>query len=168
MYQVLFGQMKKQLHQLDAWLAAAAAYAKAKPFDPGIVLASRLAPDQFGFARQVQIACDTAKLASSRLTGKDAPSQPDTEKTLEELAARVRAVVAYLEAVSAADLEGAATRVVTQPRWEGKVMTGADYFLEHAVPNFFFHVTHAYAILRHIGVPIGKRDYLGALTQRLP
>jgi hypothetical protein len=69
---------------------------------------------------------------------------------------------------AAKDFEGAATRVITQPRWEGKVMTGADYFLEHAVPNFFFHATTAYAILRHGGVPIGKRDFLGTLTQRMP
>ena len=81
---------------------------------------------------------------------------------------RVRAVRAYLDGFSAGDFAGAATRVVTQPRWEGKVMTGADYFLEHAVPNFFFHTTHAYAILRHVGVPLGKRHYLGALSLRAP
>jgi hypothetical protein len=125
-----------------------------------------LAPDQFAFARQVQTACDTVKLAASRLTGKEAPSQPDTEQTLDELRARVRSVVAYLDGFSEKDFEGAAARTVTQPRWEGKTMTGADYFLEHALPNFFFHLTHAYAILRHNGVSLGKRDYLGTLTQR--
>ena len=80
----------------------------------------------------------------------------------------MRAVIEYLDGFSEKDFEGAATRVITQPRWEGKVMSGADYFLEHAVPNFFFHVTHAYAILRHNGVVLGKRDYLGPLSQRAP
>ena len=124
-------------------------------------LGIRLAPDQFAFARQVQITCDTAKLAASRLTGKEAPTHADTEKTLDELRARVRSVIAYLDGFSAKDFEGAATRSVTQPRWEGKTMSGGDYFLEHAVPNFYFHLTHVYAILRHNGVSVGKRDYLG-------
>ena len=168
MYYEMFSQKKKMLGQLDKWLDAAAAYAKAKSFDPNVVLGLRLAPDQFAFARQVQAACDTAKLAAARLTGKEAPSHSDTEQTIEELQARVRAVIAYLDGFSAKDFEGAAKRVITQPRWEGKTMTGANYFLEHAVPNFFFHTTHAYAILRHNGVSIGKRDYLGPLTQQAP
>ncbi len=161
-------QMKKMLTQLDKWLDAAAAHAQAKAFDPNIFLGLRLAPDQFAFVRQVQSACDTTKFAVARLTGKEAPSNPDTEQTLDELHARVRSAIAYLDGFSAKDFEGAATRVVTTPRWEGKVMSGADYFLEHAVPNFFFHLTHAFAILRHNGVNVGKRDYLGALTQRTP
>jgi hypothetical protein len=168
MYFEAFGQMKKMLGQLDKWLDAAAALAKEKSFDSNVFLDLRLAPDQFAFVRQVQVACDTAKHAASRLTGKEAPNHPDTEKTLDELHARVRSAIAYLDGFKAADFAGAATRVVTQPRWEGKTMTGADYFLEHALPNFFFHTTHAFAILRHNGVNLGKRDYLGALTQKAP
>jgi len=168
MYYETVCQMKKMLGQLDKWLDAATAFAQAKAFDPNLFLGFRLAPDQFGFARQVQTACDTAKLAASRLSAKEAPTHPDTEATLEELHARVRAVITYLDGFSAKDFEGAASRVVTQPRWEGKVMTGADYFLEHAVPNFFFHLTHSFAILRHNGVNVGKRDYLGALSLRAP
>jgi hypothetical protein len=168
MYHETFRQMHKLLGQLDKWLEATTAFADSKKIEQATVLGYRLAPDQFAFARQVQVACDTAKVAASRLTGKDAPSHPDTEQTIEELSVRVRAVRAYLDGLSADDFAGAATRVVTQPRWEGKVMTGADYFLEHAVPNFFFHTTHAYAILRHLGVPLGKRDYLGAITLRAP
>jgi len=80
----------------------------------------------------------------------------------------VQSVLGYLAGFSAADFEGAATRVVSQPRWEGKVMSGADYFVEHVVPNFFFHATHVYAILRHNGVSLGKRDYLGQLSLREP
>ncbi len=166
MYYETFTQMKKQLGQLDKWLEAAAAYAQSKSFDPNVFVGLRLAPDQFAFARQVQSTCDTAKLAASRLTGKDAPAHPDTEQTLEELRTRVKSVITYLEGFSAKDFEGAATRKVTQPRWEGKWMKGSDYFLQHAVPNFFFHIAHAYAILRHNGVAIGKKDYLGALDMQ--
>lgn len=168
MYFETFTQMKKQLGQLDTWFERAAEHAKAKSFDPDLYLGFRLAPDQFAFARQVQVACDTAKLAASRLTGKDAPKFDDSEKTLADLSARVRATIAYLDGLTAQDFEGAATRTITQPRWEGKTMTGAGYFLQHAVPNFFFHLSQSYAILRHNGVNIGKRDYLGALDLRAP
>lgn len=168
MYFETVSQMKKMLGQLDKWLEKAAAFAQTKKFDPAAFLTFRLAPDQFAFARQVQTACDTAKLVAARLTGKEAPSHPDTEQTLDELRARVQTVITYLEGFSAKDFDGAAARVITQPRWEGKVMSGADYFLEHGLPNFFFHLTHAYAILRHNGVEVGKRDYLGPLSQRVP
>jgi len=163
-----FVQMKKTLGQLDAWLEKAAAFADAKKFDKAVFLDLRLAPDQFPFVRQVQTACDTAKLAASRLSGKEAPKHEDTEKSLDELRTRVRAVITYLDGFTAADFEGAEARVVTQPRWEGKVMSGGDYFLQHALPNFFFHTTHVYAILRHNGVEIGKRDFLGTLSLRQP
>jgi hypothetical protein len=168
MYFETLRQMKKQLVQLDAWLATAATYAGEKKFDPSVFVTCRLAPDQFAFARQVQITCDTAKLAAARLAGKEAPKHDDNEQTLEQLQARVRAVVAYLDGFTAKDFEGAATRVISQPRWEGKTMSGADYFLEHAVPNFYFHLAHTYAILRHNGVPLGKKDFLGALSLKLP
>jgi len=168
MYYSIFGQFKKQLLQMDTWFDAAEAHAKAKSFSPDVYATLRLAPDQLAFARQVQIACDTAKLAACRLTGKEAPSQADTEVTIEELRARVKTVVAYLDGFVAPDFAEAATRSVTQPRWEGRTMTGADYFLEHALPNFYFHVNHVYAILRHNGVSLGKKDYLGALTQHAP
>jgi hypothetical protein len=161
-------QMKKMLGQLSKWLDAATSYAQSKSFDPNVFAGLRLAPDQFPLSRQVQTACDTLKLASARLTGKDAPSNPDTEQTLEELKQRVKSTLAFVDGFTAKDFEAAATRVITQPRWEGKVMSGADYFHEHVVPNFYFHVTHTYAILRHNGVSIGKRDYLGALSQRDP
>jgi hypothetical protein len=168
MFHQLIGQMKKQLGQLDQWLDAATAYAKDKKFEPNLVLSYRLAPDQLPLSSQVQIACDTAKLGAARLAGKPAPSHADTEITIDQLHARVRSVIEYLGSFSEADFAEAATRTITQPRWEGKTMTGADYFVEHSLPNFFFHVSHTYAILRHIGVPLGKRDYLGALPLRAP
>lgn len=168
MYHELYREIHKLLGQLDSWLDATVRFAQTRGFEANNVLTSRLAPDQFDLLRQVQIACDTAKLSASRLTGKTAPSHPDTESTIDELRARVASEREYLDGLTSADFEGAATRSITQPRWEGRVMTGADYFTEHALPNFFFHLTHTYALLRHNGVPLGKRDYLGALTQRTP
>jgi len=160
--------MKKDLGQLVGWLDAASEHAKTRSFDPDLFLAVRLAPDQFPLLRQVQTACDTAKLSVSRLTGKPAPSHADDEKTMAELRARIAATIEYLGGFTAADFEGAAGRSVTTARWEGKTMSGADYFIEHALPNFFFHLTHTYAMLRHSGVALGKRDFLGTLSLRAP
>lgn len=168
MYTEIFVQFKKQLGQLDKWLVTATEYAKSKNFDPNVFLALRLAPDQFPLVRQVQIACDTVKLAVAFLTGKPAQPQEDNEASIEQIQNRVRSIIALLEGLSARDFEGAATRVVSQPRWKGEWMTGEDYFIQHAVPNFYFHLATAYAILRHNGVAIGKRDYLGAQNKRPP
>lgn len=168
MYYEMFGQMKKQLAQISAWFDAAEALASERGFSVDLFLEQRLAVDQFALVRQVQITCDTAKLGASRLTGKEAPKHEDNEKTVAELRARIAAVIAYLESFSEADFKGAAEQSITQPRWNGKTMTGADFFREHAVPNFFFHLGHTYAILRHNGVKLGKRDYLGKLTQTEP
>ena len=164
MYIELIHQMKKMLGQIDTWLTTTAAHADAKKVEPAVFLGLRLAPDQFPLSRQIQIACDTAKVAAARLAGQEAPKHADTETTIAELQDRVRSVIAYLEGFSAKDFADGATRVISQPRWEGKTMTGADYFVEHSVPNFFFHATTAYAILRSNGVTLGKRDYLGKRT----
>jgi uncharacterized protein len=159
-------QMKRMLTNTEKWLDAATAFAQKKSFDPNVFLTFRLAPDQFAFVRQVQSSCDTAKFAAARLTGKEPPKHADDEQTIDALKARIRSTVSWLEGITAKDFEGAETRVITNPRWEGKVMSGADYFHEHAIPNFYFHVTHTFAILRHNGVDIGKKDYLGALTMK--
>jgi uncharacterized protein len=166
MYTETFNQFKKHLAQLDKWLSTATEYAKSKNFDPNVFPTLRLAADQFPLSRQIQIACDTAKLSASFLTGKPSQAQEDTETTIEQLQERIRSVITMLDGYTAKDFEGAATRVVTQPRWKGEWMTGADYFIEHTIPNFFFHLTTSYAILRHNGVSIGKRDYLGAQSKR--
>jgi hypothetical protein len=166
MYTETFQQMKKQLGQLDKWLSTAEEFAKAKNFDPNVFAGLRLAPDMLPFAKQIQICCDSAKLAASYLTGKPAEAQADTETTLEELHARVRSVIDYLGGFTAADFADAATRAVSQPRWKGEWMTGQDYLLQHGLPNFFFHLTTAYAILRHNGVGVGKRDFLGPQDKR--
>jgi len=168
MHASLFLQFQKQLRQLDTWLDKAEAYAKERSFDANVLLTARLAPDQFPLVKQIQSSCDTAKLAAVRLTGKEAPSHPDTETTIPELRARIQSVLAFLGSLTEADFADAGTKTVSQPRWEGRVMSGHDYFLEHALPNFYFHLTHAYALLRHNGVHVGKRDYLGTLSLRTP
>lgn len=168
MYFETFGQFKKQLGQLRTWLDLAKKHAETKKFESNVFLGFRLAPDQFPFARQVQLTCDTAKNAAKYLTGKDVPAHADTEATLDELAARVTSVIGILDGLTAKDFEGAATRTVSTPRWEGKWMTGGDYFMQHVLPNFYFHLSHCYALLRHNGVGLGKKDYLGALDRRDP
>jgi hypothetical protein len=159
-------EQKKLLGNLDAWLVKATEYAKAKSFDPNVLLVSRLAPDQFPLLRQIQAACDHAKFMASRLAGKEPPKHPDTEQTLDDARARIRTCIAHLESFKASDFDGAETRVIALAFLEGKVMSGADYMLESAQTNFFFHLTTAYAILRHNGVDLGKRDYIGSLTVR--
>ena len=159
-------ETKKLLSNLDAWLAKTVAYGAAKGFDPGVLLQSRLAPDMFPLIRQIQAACDQAKYAAARAAGKEPPSHPDTEQSVDDARKRIAAVVSYLDTFTEANFNGAAERVIRLPRWEGKSMTATDYFIEHAIPNFFFHLTTAYAILRHNGVDLGKRDYLGALNLR--
>ena len=165
-YEMTVPQFTKTLNNLNQMLGKATAYSETKKFEMDVLLNARLAPDQFSFIRQVQIACDTAKLAASRLTGKEAPSHADTEKTLAEVKARIQSTVDYLNTFSAKDFTDSETKHITQPRWEGKYLTGHDYALQHAIPNFYFHVTTAYAILRHNGVDIGKKDYLGELPYK--
>ncbi len=167
-YELTVTQFIKTLKQLDTFLDKAAGFADSKKFDVEVLLQSRLAPDQFNFIRQVQIACDTAKLGASRLTGKAAPSHDDSEKTLAEVRARIQSTVTYLESFSEADYKNAAETTVTQPRWEGKTLTGNQYVVHHMIPNLYFHVTTAYSILRHNGVDVGKKDFLGTMPYKLP
>lgn len=167
-YELTVTQFIKTLKNLDSFLDKAAGYADSKKFDVEVLLQSRLAPDQFNLIRQVQIACDTAKLGASRLTGKAAPSHDDSEKTLAEVKARIQSTIAYLESFKPEDYKNAATTTVTQPRWEGKTLTGNEYVIHHMIPNLYFHVTTAYSILRHNGVDVGKKDFLGAMPYRLP
>jgi hypothetical protein len=157
-------QSKKLLTQLEAWLDKAAAYAAQKSFDPETLLVARLAPDQYTLVQQVQAACDSAKFLAARLAGKEAPKHPDTERTLGEVRARIRAVATYLGTFTPADFEGADARAIALPNREGKLIKGADYLIELGLPNFYFHVTTAYAILRHNGVDLGKRDFIGSVA----
>lgn len=156
-------QFIRTLNNLNAILDKAETHAKTKNFDTTVLLNDRLAPDMFPMLKQIQIACDTAKLCASRLSGKEAPTNDDSEKSLAEIKTRIQNTVKYLETFTASDFNGAETKHISQPRWEGKYLTGKEYVIHHAVPNIYFHVTTAYAILRHNGVDIGKKDYLGEL-----
>lgn len=166
LFAITVTQYSKILGNLAACLDKAAKYAESKKFDVEVLLNSRLAPDQFNLIRQVQIACDTAKFGAARVCGKEAPSHPDTEKTLPELLARIKLVQDYLATFTEADFAGAESRHVSQPRWEGKYLTGLEFAIQHSIPNLYFHVTTAYSILRHNGVEVGKKDYLGVMPYK--
>ncbi|RYY01817.1 MAG: DUF1993 domain-containing protein [Gammaproteobacteria bacterium] len=168
LYAITITQYQKLLGNLSAILDKAAAYAESKKISVDVLLNSRLAPDQFNLIRQVQIACDTAKFGAARITGKEAPGHPDTETTLDELKARIKTVQDYLATYKAEDFSGAAERHVSQPRWEGKYLTGQEYTLEHSFPNINFHIATAYSILRSNGVDVGKKDFLGPLPYKQP
>jgi hypothetical protein len=159
-------EIKKLLGQVPSWLDKAIAHATAKKFDVSSLLQARLAPDQFPLVRQLQAVCDQAKYAVARTTGKEVPAHPDTEQTVDEIRTRITSVLAYLDTYSKADFEGLDDKTVTTPRWQGKKMSSNDYLLQHAMPNFFFHLTTAYAILRNNGVDLGKKDFLGQLSFR--
>jgi hypothetical protein len=154
-------QFTKMLKNLDQWLQVGTEYAQKKSFDADVLTQARLAPDQYALVQQVQSACDAAKYAAAYLSGQKAPSHPDTEKTVSELRARIQTCVRYLETFKASDFTGAEERRVAPPWMEGNSVSGSQYVTRIAVPNFYFHVTTAYAILRHNGVDLGKRDFIG-------
>ena len=155
----------RMLGNLTQWLDKAEAHATAKKFDAQVLFAARLAPDMLPLAKQVQIACDTAKFCIARLAGVEAPKFDDSEASLAELKARVGKTIDYVESVPAALFDGSAERDITLPRRDGPMLLKGEAYLKHFVlPNFFFHVTTIYALLRHNGVALGKSDYLAGLT----
>ena len=153
----------KSLENLEKCMDKAGEYAKQRSFEVDVLARARLAPDQFDFIRQVQSGCDQAKYAAAYLGGKPAPSHPDTEQTFAELRERIRKCTSFLASVTEKDFAGAEQRKVAPPWLGGRWLHGGDYLVNVAVPNFFFHVTMAYAILRHNGVPLGKMDFIGSL-----
>ncbi|MEN9581683.1 MAG: hypothetical protein RJA70_4692 [Pseudomonadota bacterium] len=161
-------QFTKMLQNLSAILTKAQAQAELKKYSPSVLLNARLAPDQFPLVMQLQIACDNVKLGAARLVGKEAPTHADDETTIEQVQARIQDVVAFINSLSDADFQGAEERVISQPRWKGKSLNGLQYLQEYVIPNVYFHVTTAYAILRHNGVEVGKQDYLGKLPFKEP
>ena len=156
-------QLAKMLRNVDQWLEKATAHATAKSFDVNVLAQARLAPDQYPLTRQIQAACDSAKYTAAYLGGKTAPSHPDTEQTIAELRQRIETCLGFLETVQEKDFAGAEERRVS-PAWlQGKWVRGDDYLTQVALPNFYFHVTTAYAILRHNGVDVGKTDFIGGI-----
>ena len=150
------------LGNLSKWLDKAVAHAQARKFDPDTLLTARLAPDMLSLAKQVQIACDTAKFGVARLAGVEAPSFDDTESTVAQLKERIAKTVAFVQSVPASQVDGSEAKAVSVPvRGRDPLQfTGEQYLKHFALPNFFFHVTTAYALLRHNGVELGKADFL--------
>ena len=156
------GVFVARLAALAKILARAEAHAAARKIEPSVLLGWRLAPDMFALTRQVQLASDFAKGCVARLAGRDVPKYEDTESTFAELQERIAKTIAFVQSVPASELEGAADRmldliIARQPAR----LSGRDYLLHQAMPNFYFHVTTAYAILRACGVELGKGDFMG-------
>ena len=154
-----------RLNALSGILDKAEAFARTKKVDDAVLMALRLAPDMFPLSRQVQIAADQAKNASARLAGVNPPGFDDNETTIEELRRRVQKTVGFIQSLDRAEIDASSERQITFPLGatnKGQ-MSGADYLNHFALPNFYFHLTTAYAILRHCGVDLGKFDFLGTI-----
>jgi uncharacterized protein len=164
MYEASIPTFLHTLRSLKAILGKGLAHAEAKKFDPNVLAASRLYPDMFPLTRQVQIASDAAKGAAARLAGAEPPKFDDVETTIADLIARVDKTIDYLQSFKPAQIDGSEERTITIQTPRGPFTFPGMAFLRHwALPNFFFHVTTAYNILRHNGVDIGKSDYLGGV-----
>jgi uncharacterized protein len=162
MYQASVPPFIRALNNLKAVLDKGAAHALARKIDEGVLLNSRLYPDMFPLVRQVQIATDTARSGAARLAGAEFPAYADDETTFAALSQRIRDTLDYLETLKPAQIDGSEDKTVSwQTRSSTKSMQGQAYLLSHLLPNVYFHITTAYAILRHNGVEIGKKDYLG-------
>jgi hypothetical protein len=152
---------QKMLRNLSTFLDKGAAFAAHRKFDPAVLLGSRLAPDMFPLSRQVQVSCDNAKGPLARLAGVEIPKHEDTEKTVDELKARIVKTLDFIGGLDAAKFSGAEDRELTiMIGGKETKMTGRAYLFNRAIPNFMFHVTTAYSILRHNGVEVGKNDFL--------
>jgi uncharacterized protein len=167
--QVLMPSAEIGLSALSAVLDKAAAFASAKKIDESVLLNYRLAPDMFALTRQVQIACDMAKNGAARLAGMEPPKFEDNETSIEQLKTRIGKTIAFLKTVDASSINGSGEREITFPLGPTNKghMKGVDFLNHFVLPNFYFHLTAAYAIARHCGVELGKRDFLGAIPLRL-
>jgi hypothetical protein len=162
-YQASVPVFQRRLTALSAVIDKAAAHAEARKIDPAVLVNARLYPDMYPFSRQVQTATDHAKGATARLAGLDVPRYADTESTFDELKARIAKTLEFIDAVEASAMDGAEDRDVTlMLGGKERTLKGAFYLLNSAMPNFYFHVTTAYDILRHNGVELGKSDFLGS------
>jgi hypothetical protein len=162
MYQASVPAFIRALNNLAAILEKGAAHAQTRKIEEAVLLSSRLYPDMFPLARQVQIATDTARSGAARLAGVEFPAYEDKEATFQELVLRVRNTVAFLETLKPAQIDGGEDKTISwQSRSSTKSMQGLPYLMNHLLPNIHFHVTTTYGILRHNGVEIGKKDFLG-------
>jgi len=155
--------LTRTLTAMLAWLDKAQAHAEVRKFDANNYLGLRLAPDMLPFTKQIQIACDMAKGCVARLAGLEVPKWDDNEATLDDLRARIRKTLDYVQGFSAAQIDGSDEREIVLQMRSGEVKFSGENYLKHYVmPNVYFHATTTYALLRHAGVDLGKRDFLGA------
>lgn len=168
MYDSTISQLDKMLGNLDSWLGEAIAWAEERGFEADQLVHARLFPDMFALDRQVQSSCDTAKFLGARLAGVEAPSHPDDEKTLAELRTRIASTRSFLATLEPGSFAGAEEKKLFLPFLNGGYVLGKEYVDAFALPNFYFHVSMAYALLREAGVKLGKRAYLGSLDVRSP
>ena len=154
----------RMLNNMLVWLDKAEAHAKARKFDPNNYVSMRLTPDMLPFSAQIQIATDQVKGGIARLAEIEAPKWADDEKTLDELRARIRKAIAYAQSIPAAKIDGSELREIEVPAGPGRTLKfpGETFLKSFSLPNFFFHATMTYALLRQGGVELGKMDYLGA------
>lgn len=164
MFQALIPQSIAGLNNLSNILTKGQEYATLKKIEPEILVNARLAPDMFAFARQIQITTDIIKGGAARLAGVEIPSYPDTETTFEQLQTRIKNTVKFLQSLAPNQIDGSEEKQITLKVGGNELQfLGRPYLLSFVLPNFYFHISMAYAILRHNGVPIGKMDFLGAL-----
>ena len=162
MYQASVPVFVRALNNLATILEKAAAHAETKKIDPAALLTCRLFPDMLPLSRQIQVASDSAKGGVARIAGGEPPKYEDNEASFADLVARLRKTVAYLEAIKAEQIDGSEDKTVSwKTQTTTRTMQGMPYLLSHVTPNVYFHVTTAYAILRHCGLEIGKQDFLG-------
>lgn len=163
MYKTSVPVFKQLLNSLSAILIKAEAYAAEKKFEPAVLLNARLYPDMFPLIRQVQVAADFAKSVSARLAGVEVPAYEDNEQTFADLQARISKTLSFIESLTPAQFEGSETReIVLRPGTpKEKKLVGHNYLTNYGLPQFFFHVTTAYAVLRHNGLEVGKGDFMG-------
>jgi hypothetical protein len=163
-YDLTVPQLLKTLRNLDSWLTLGAQHAEKQQIPVDQMLTARLAPDQYNLLRQIQVATDNAKILPGRLTGKEWPPHPDTETTFEQLHGRIASVSSFIETFKREDFDDLPRRRITLPWMKpDQWLEPHDYVVQFGLPNFYFHVITAYAILRHKGVQLGKNDFIGGL-----
>jgi hypothetical protein len=164
MYSASVPVFVRMLGNVGSWLDKAEAHAAARKFDPSVYLGARLAPDMLPFSKQIQIACDAVKFCVARLAGVESPKFEDNETSIAELRERIAKTIAYVRSIAPAQIDGSDGKDISVPRRDGSMTMKGEVYLKHFVlPNFYFHVTTTYALLRHYGVDLGKGDFLGSM-----
>lgn len=164
LYSISIPALIRGLENVSVWLTKAEVSAKERGFDSSNYLGMRLAPDQFPFVKQVQLVSDIAKSTAAKIAGIEVPKMEDNEKTITELQERMTKTIAFVKTISKEQVDGGEDRKIAVPYMDGKYLFASEYVEQFALPNFYFHVTLSYELLRHAGVALGKRDFLTGLA----